>query len=109
MNQVGGAQQGLNQARLGELANQFYAQRDYPMQAMQQYMGLLQPSLGFGTQTSKTPYETNPFMNIVGGGLGLYGLGSMTGAFDALGGMFGGGGISPGTMSMPYGPIYSPF
>lgn len=67
---------------MGEIGNQRmgYQQQllNAPFTRLQQYASLIQPGLGFGTQTTTSPYQSN-----AGGGLGaLLGAG--------VGGMFGG-------------------
>lgn len=58
---------------------------DAPLKRLQSIGALLQPGLGFGSQTTTTPYYTNPAMGTMGGAMAGYQMGGPWGALIGAG------------------------
>ncbi len=87
--QAGQGYRQQNELALADQMNRFNFGQQQPMNMLSWYNSLLQPSLGFGTQT--TPGNSSPIMSGLGGALSGATLGTMAGGpWGAIGGALGG-------------------
>ena len=85
---VGGAREGLSQARLGDEINRFNFEQNRPWDQLARYSGLV--SGGYGTQQETgTPMYSNPGANFLSGALGGATIGNMMG-YPGMGAAAGG-------------------